>query len=77
MNDLTPVNKAPNKKSWQYIVWNIFFSMMYPFLIAFALVITGIISVMSYTFNTLYYIVNFFRGKRKVDGLEDPNAQYE
>lgn len=77
MNDLRPVNNEPNKKSWQYIVWNIFFSMMYPFLIAFALIITGVISMMSHTFNFIYYIVTFFRGKRKVESIEDPDAQYK
>ncbi|HTF81073.1 MAG TPA: hypothetical protein VL947_05095 [Cytophagales bacterium] len=63
MNDLIPVNKEPDKKSWQYIVWNIFFSLMYPFLVAFALIVTGIVSFMSHTFNAVYYVVNFFRKK--------------
>jgi len=64
MNDIAPGNKAPEKKDFQYFVWNIFFSLMYPFLIGFALIITGVISIMSYTFNAIYYIVNFIRGKR-------------
>ncbi len=56
-------NSEPVKKNWQYVVFNIFFAMMYPFLTAFALILTGVISTVSFIFNTLFRIVNFFRKK--------------
>lgn len=63
MNETIPIKNEPVKKNWQYFVWNIFFSIMYPFLIVFALIITGVISLISHLFNALYYVVSFFRKK--------------
>jgi hypothetical protein len=63
MNDTTPVNETPAKKSVMEILFNVFFTLMYPFITAFALVVTGLVSIISYTFKAIYWFAKLFKKK--------------
>jgi hypothetical protein len=63
MNDITPVNETPTKKSVMEILFNVFFTLMYPFITAFALVVTALVSILSYTFKAIYWFINLFKKK--------------
>ncbi len=47
-----------NKKSPKRLIWNVFFSLMYPALIIFAIIITSFISITSILFGL---VIKFFQ----------------
>lgn len=53
--------KSSDKKSPRRVIWNIFFALMYPMLMFFAIIITSFISITSFGFNLIVRLIRLFK----------------